>query len=218
MVSEREYSSNFKYPCITLEGDGILQKAGTACDSGVCWAGCSLQSFYKKQHYHGKCRVTFIQDIKWRTRRHLQEHNAEMTQTKGGVLHIWTRYFARIPGENSPHLKGNQAGLHCNWLPPCFHLHKGQAFCISKTFTSPQALCVFFISASLPSISSLWPSWFMLSFSNDKVHLFAFLGSWTAKKDATKTVARLKGGNREDREVSSPAQMNAITKANTAAW
>lgn len=26
--------------------------------------GCSLQSFYKKLHYYGKSRVTFIQDIK----------------------------------------------------------------------------------------------------------------------------------------------------------
>lgn len=182
MVSKREYATNFKYPCITLEGDGVLQKAGTACDSRACWAGYSLQSFYKKQHYYGKSRVTFIQDIKWRNKRHLQENNAEMTQTRGWGLHIWTRYFARIPGENSPHLKVNQAGLHCNCLPPCFHLPKGQAFCISKTFTSPQALCVFFISASLPSISSLWPSRFMLGFSNDKTLLICFLGKLDSKQ------------------------------------
>lgn len=81
---------------------------------------------------------------------------------------------------------------------------------------STSLVCFFFISVSLPSISSLWPTWFMLGFSNGKVHLFAFLGSWTANKYATKTVARLKGGTRE--EVPCPAQMNAVTKANTTVW
>lgn len=36
VISAKEYSSNFRYPCITLEGDTVLQEAGTACASRDC--------------------------------------------------------------------------------------------------------------------------------------------------------------------------------------
>lgn len=156
-----------------------------------------------------------------------------MTQTRKGGLHIWTRYFARgdtdkrwgfayldkILCKNTrrkfPTFKRKSGRIALQLAPSLLSFALGPGFLHFKNihlstsfvcFFSSQHLCPPFLHCGLHGSRWVFPM--------TKVHLFAFLGSWTANKDATKTVARLKRGNRE--EVPCPAQINALTKANTA--
>lgn len=124
-----------------------------------------------------------------------------MTQTRKGGLHIWTRYFARgdtdkrwgfayldkILCKNTrrkfPTFKRKSGRIALQLAPSLLSFALGPGFLHFKNIhLSTSFVCFFFISASLPSISSLWPSWFTLGLSNDKSPFICFLGKLDSKQ------------------------------------
>lgn len=77
MVLAREYSSNFKYPCITLEGDEVLQEAGIACGSRLDTQRLTgmIPTELVIKSCDERSRVNFPQDLRSRSEDHLLQNN-----------------------------------------------------------------------------------------------------------------------------------------------